>query len=57
VVEVSLEEFLGDRVSAHGLEGQYVLAHQVEVFPGAAQLGAFSSEYEIVSNSFGIFFL
>ena len=54
VVEVGLEEFLGERVTAHSLEGQHVLAHQAQVFPGAAKLVALRRQNEITDGPFGI---
>jgi hypothetical protein len=54
VVQVGLEVFLGDRVPAHGLEGQHVFAHQPEELARAPQLVAFSGQDGVTAGPFGI---
>ena len=56
VIEVGLEEFLGHGVPAHGLEGEHVLAHHVQEFPGAPQLVALGGQDRVGAGSFGMVF-
>jgi hypothetical protein len=47
VIQVGLEVLQGDPVTGHGRERQDVLAHQVEIVPGAPQLVAFGGQDRI----------
>ncbi|HEV2933425.1 MAG TPA: hypothetical protein VGY96_09860 [Streptosporangiaceae bacterium] len=53
VIEVGLEVLLGDRVTAHGLEGEDVFAHEPEVLARALQLVAFRGQDGVNAGPFG----
>ncbi len=54
VVQVGLEVFLGDGVSAHGAQRQYVFAHQPEELAGALQLLALGRQDGVTASPFGL---